>query len=375
MTANKTKLCFIFGTRPEIIKLSPVIKACEDSNISFFVLHTGQHHSPEMDRIFIKELDLKEPKYAMKIRSKGALKQAEHIGKMLAKIEQIIIDEKPSCVLTQGDTNTALAGTLTANRIAMTEAFTGLSIKTAHVEAGLRSYDRSMPEEVNRFVADHLSDYLFCPTKKELTILREEGIHRNKLYVTGNTIVDAVRRNAQLAKQRKAKLRQQGLLGEAHFLLTLHRQENVDVKSRFSNIISGLRKVYKQFRLPIVFPIHPRTVAQLKKHSITIPAFVRTIKPIGYLDFLCLQIHADLILTDSGGVQEEACILKVPCVTLRDNTERPESVDVGANIIAGVTPDGILNAASVMLNRKRNWRNPFGDGKASERIIKRVTRP
>lgn len=375
MTVRETKLCFIFGTRPEIIKLSPVIKMCEDGGIPFFVLHTGQHHSPEMDRIFIKELDLEEPKYALKIRSKGALKQAEHIGKMMAKIEQIITDEKPSCVLTQGDTNTALAGTLTANRIAMTEAFTVLSIKTAHVEAGLRSYDRSMPEEVNRFIADHLSDYLFCPTKKELAILREEGIRRNKLYVTGNTIVDAVRRNAQLAKQRKAKLHRQDLLGEAYFLLTLHRQENVDVKSRFSNIISGLREVYQQFRLPIIFPIHPRTVAQLKKHDIKIPTFVKVIKPIGYLDFLCLQIHADLILTDSGGVQEEACILKVPCVTLRDNTERPESVDVGANTIAGVTPDGILDAATVILNRKRNWRNPFGDGKASERIIKRVTQP
>lgn len=375
MTARKPKLCFIFGTRPEIIKLSPVIKACEDSNIPFFVLHTGQHHSPEMDRIFIQELDLKAPKYAVKIRSRGALKQAEHIGKMLAKIEQIIIEEKPTCVITQGDTNTALAGALTANRIAMTEAFTGLSIKTAHVEAGLRSYDRSMPEEVNRFVVDHLSDYLFCPTKKEAAILRGEGVSRNKLHVTGNTIVDAVRRNAQLAKRRKAKLRQQGLLGKAYFLLTLHRQENVDVKSRFSSILSGLRKVHQQSRLPIIFPIHPRTVALLKRHNIKIPTFVEVIKPIGYLDFLCLQIHADLILTDSGGIQEESCVLKVPCVTLRDNTERPESVDVGANLVAGVTPDGILVAASVMLNRKRNWRNPFGDGKAAERIIKRVTQP
>lgn len=375
MTARKTKLCFIFGTRPEIIKLSPVIKMCEDRNIPFFVLHTGQHHSPEMDKIFIKELDLDDPKYAVKICSKGALKQAEHIGKMLAKIEQIIIDEKPTCVLTQGDTNTALAGTLTANRIAMTEAFTGMSIKTAHVEAGLRSYDRSMPEEVNRFVVDHLSDYLFCPTKKEVAILRGEGVSRNKIYVTGNTVVDAVRRNSQLAKRRKAKLHQQGLLVESYFLLTLHRQENVDVKSRFSSILSGLRKVYQQYRLPIIFPIHPRTVALLKKHNIKIPTFVEVIKPIGYLDFLCLQIHANLILTDSGGIQEEACVLKVPCVTLRDNTERPESVDVGANVVAGVTPDGILDAASVMLNRKCNWRNPFGDGKAAERIIKRVTRP
>jgi len=375
MTARKTKLCFIFGTRPEIIKLSPVIKMCEDRNIPFFVLHTGQHHSPEMDKIFIKELDLDDPKYAVKICSKGALKQAEHIGKMLAKIEQIIIDEKPTCVLTQGDTNTALAGTLTANRIAMTEAFTGMSIKTAHVEAGLRSYDRSMPEEVNRFVVDHLSDYLFCPTKKEVAILRGEGVSRNKIYVTGNTVVDAVRRNSQLAKRRKAKLHQQGLLVESYFLLTLHRQENVDVKSRFSSILSGLRKVYQQYRLPIIFPIHPRTVALLKRHNIKIPTFVEVIKPIGYLDFLCLQIHANLILTDSGGIQEEACVLKVPCVTLRDNTERPESVEVGANVVAGVTPDGILDAASVMLNRKCNWRNPFGDGKAAERIIKRVTRP
>lgn len=372
MTAKNTKLCFILGTRPEIIKLSPIINICQKEGIAFFVIHTGQHYSPEMDQIFVNELGLKKPKYNIMTRSKGVLRQVSHIGRMLIKIEEIILKEEPTCVVTQGDTNTALAGILAANRTTMTKKFTGLSITTAHVEAGLRSYDRSMPEEVNRFMADHLSDYLFCPTKQESNTLCGEGIPRKKIHVTGNTIVDAVRRNSQLAKKRKESLKRQGFLDGEYGLLTLHRQENVNVKSRLVSIITGLNKVHDQFRFPIVFPIHPRTASLLKEHGIKLPIFVKVTSPLGYLDFLCLQIHAKLILTDSGGMQEEACVLKVPCVTLRDNTERPESVDVGANIVAGVMPDDIFQSVTAMLKRKRNWRNPFGDGRAAERILKRI---
>lgn len=382
---RKRKLCFIYGTRPEIIKLSPVIKLCEKKRVPFFCIHTGQHYSYDMDEIFFKELDLPKPDFKLEIRSKEPYMQGDHTGRMLIEIEKKLLEDMPYCIVVQGDTNTALAGALVAEKISTTESFTGFHVKVAHVEAGLRSYDRSMPEETNRFLADHLSDFCLAPTRKAKRILLREGIPRSRVYVTGNTIVDVVNQYSQIAGSDGGGLAHEDIapaLGEkAHqivknqyILLTLHRQENVDSERRFKNILKGLSLVSSRLNLPIVFLAHPRTWKMMQKFKIEMPKGIYQNQPQGFINFLQLEMNAALILTDSGGVQEESCILKVPCVTLRDNTERPETVKVGANIIAGTRPKAILKAAIKMSRRKRTWKNPLGDGRASERIIKILMR-
>jgi UDP-N-acetylglucosamine 2-epimerase (non-hydrolysing) len=241
-----------------------------------------------------------------------------------------------------------------------------------HVEAGLRSYDRQMPEEFNRALTDHCSDYLFAPTEKAKTILLGEGIPEEKIFVTGNTIVDAVYQNLDVA-QEKVKTRDKlHLAPKEYFLLTLHRQENVDNRARFTSILEGLERVASEFHLPIIYPIHPRSRKMMTKFGLK-PRNLKLIEPVDFLGFLQLESNARLILTDSGGVQEEACILGVPCVTLRDNTERPETVEVGANILAGASPDRIVECARLMLPKEAKWANPFGDGQAGQRIVGIIT--
>lgn len=350
-------IAIIIGTRPEIIKISPVIRECEKRGLEYFIIHTGQHYSYEMDRVFFEELELPLPKYNLDV---GSGTHAEQTAKILVGVERVLLREKPDIVLVQGDTNTVLAGALVAAK---------LYIKIGHVEAGLRSYDRRMPEEINRVLTDHLSDYLFAPTEKAKENLLREGIEENKIFVTGNTIVDAVYQNLEIAKRKVDVLKELGLKPKEYFLVTAHRQENVDNSERLRGILEGLRLVNDEFGLPIIFPIHPRTRKRIEEFGLSLEG-IDVIKPLGFLEFLQLESNAKLILTDSGGVQEETCILGVPCVTLRDNTERPETLEVGSNILVGTKPKRILEGVRVMLNRKNNWENPFGDGKAGERIVK-----
>jgi UDP-N-acetylglucosamine 2-epimerase (non-hydrolysing) len=243
-----------------------------------------------------------------------------------------------------------------------------LQIPVGHIEAGLRSYDRSMPEEVNRVIADHISNYLFAPTEKAARVLINEGIAKESIFVTGNTIVDAVYRNIEIARRKSKILEKLGLEAGRFFLVTAHRQENVDKEDRLRNIFEGLRMIAEKYRMPLIYPIHPRTRKRVEEFGLSIPSGVVLSEPVGYLDFLSLESRAALVLTDSGGVQEETCILQVPCVTLRDNTERPETIEVGSNLLAGVSPEKIMYAVEKMLKAKRNWPNPFGDGKSGERI-------
>ncbi|MDD5194097.1 MAG: UDP-N-acetylglucosamine 2-epimerase (non-hydrolyzing) [Candidatus Omnitrophica bacterium] len=363
------KLAFIFGTRPEIIKLSPIIRECQRKKVSFFCIHTGQHYSYALDTIFFKELRLPKPEYRLQIKSKAPFRQGEHTGTMLIEIEKILLREMPYCVVVQGDTNTVLAAALTAEKISTTSHYTGFYIKVAHVEAGLRSFDRSMPEEVNRFIADHLSDFLFVPTKNEQKLLLREGVPSSWIHVTGNTIVDALQQSLALARRVNGILGKLAISKNAYMLLTLHRQENVDSKIVFKNILKGLESVYEKFRLPVIFPMHPRTQKRLKVFNLKIPFGIKVIEPVGFLDFLSLEADSRLTLTDSGGVQEESCILKVPCVTLRNNTERPQTVLVDANVVAGTNPENILKAAIKMYGTSRRWRNPLGDGTAAKQIL------
>jgi len=354
------KTAIILGTRPEIIKMSPVVREYDRLRLNYFILHTGQHYSYNLDKVFFEQLGLPSPKYNLSI---GSGTHAEETGKMLIGIEKVLLKEKPDIVLVEGDTNTVLAGALAASK---------LHIKVGHVEAGLRSYDRQMPEELNRTLADHCSDYLFAPTEKAKIILQGEGIPEEKIFVTGNTIVDTVYQNLDIAKEKVNTLDTLHLVPREYFLVTLHRQENVDDSARFASIMEGLDKVATEFHSPVIYPIHPRSRKMMNRFGLE-PRNLKLIEPVDFLGFLQLESNARLILTDSGGVQEEACILGVPCVTLRDNTERPETIEVGANILAGASPDKILKYTELMLSRESNWTNPFGDGKAGERIVKIVT--
>jgi len=375
------KSAIILGTRPEIIKMSPIIRECDRLGLDYFILHAGQHYSYNLNKVFFEQLSLPSPKYNLGV---GSGTHAKETGKMLIGIERVLLQEKPDVVLVEGDTNTVLAGALAASK---------LHIKVGHVEAGLRSYDRQMPEEINRTLTDHCSDYLFAPTERAKTILLGEGIPDDRIFVTGNTIVDAIYQNLERRtsnierrtsnierrtsniERRTSNLepRTLNLEPKRYFLVTLHRQENVDDPARFASILEGLDKVGSEFHLPVVYPIHPRSRKMMKKFGLK-PRNLKLIEPVDFLDFLQLESNARLILTDSGGVQEEACILSVPCVTLRDNTERPETIEVGSNILAGASPDKILKYTELMLGRESNWANPFGDGKAGKRIVEIVTR-
>ncbi|WOX58352.1 non-hydrolyzing UDP-N-acetylglucosamine 2-epimerase [Methanoculleus receptaculi] len=352
-------VAIILGTRPEIIKMSPIIREYERRGDDYFILHTGQHYSYSMDRIFFEQLRLPDARYNLNV---GSGLQGEQTGKMLGQIERVLIDEKPHAVLVQGDTNTVLAGALAAVK---------LHIPVGHVEAGLRSNDRRMPEEINRITADHVSDYLFAPTGESQRNLRNEGISKEKIFVCGNTVVDALFQNLSISEEAIDPLKELGVRSGGYFLVTAHRQENVDDPGKLSDILEGLERVATEYAMPVIYPMHPRTKKMMEQFRLQAGP-VRCIEPLDYLSFLQMEKHAGLILTDSGGVQEEACILRVPCATLRENTERPETVAAGANILVGTDPGTIMEGVRIMMERERVWQNPYGDGTAGRKIVEIV---
>jgi UDP-N-acetylglucosamine 2-epimerase (non-hydrolysing) len=309
-----------------------------------------------MDRVFFEQLDLPGAKYNLDV---GSGSHGQQTGKMLAGIEEVLLKESPDVVLVEGDTNTVLAGALAAVK---------LGIKVGHIEAGLRSYDRNMPEEINRVLADHCSDFLFAPTQKSKEILLHEGIEEKKVFLVGNTVVDALYQNLEIAKSNSQIFNTLGVESGQYMLSTAHRQENVDVKKKFAGLIRGLQLVQSEFKIPLIYAIHPRAKKQLDQFGIDHTG-ITLVEPLDYLAFLQLESKAKLVLTDSGGVQEETCILGVPCVTLRDNTERPETSEVGSNILAGTNPPKILEAAKISCAHKKSWINPFGEGTTGKKIV------
>lgn len=310
-----------------------------------------------MDRVFFEQLCLPEVKYNLDV---GSGTHGEQTGRMLIGVEPILRKEQPSVVLVEGDTNTVLAGALAAAK---------LGFKVGHVEAGLRSYDRQMPEELNRVLVDHCSDLLFAPTQESKKTLLNEGVSSGKIFVTGNTIVDAVNQNLGISKKDCGVFDSLGVKKGDYFVATVHRQENVDDEKRFRDIVEGLRTVHEAFGFPVVYPIHPRAKKQLDAFNVKADG-IEVVDPLDYLSFLQLESSARLVLTDSGGVQEEACALGVPCVTLRYSTERPETLKAGSNVLAGTEPGEIKEKVGLMLSRGNSWENPFGDGKAGERIVR-----
>lgn len=461
------KICFILGTRPEIIKMYSAIKYCHKKKIQYFLIHTNQHYNSNMDAVFFEELKLELPKYNLNV---GSGSHASMTAKMLIGIEEALLTEQPTVVVVQGDTNSTMAGALVAAK---------MDIKVAHIEAGLRSYDRTMPEETNRIMVDHISDFLFPPTQKQYDIILQEGIDTTKVHLVGNTVVDAVLECKNLVKNKTQLLQDlklgtvfddknnqsknqseitsdtttpqnnsitkntlsddlfgdneasktfnstakstngnlvkiqnsnieaedifadselleieiqkqtqnttdQSLQNQTHtnlsnanasklgtsnyFLLTCHRPSNTEVANNFEAILSAVQALCLQQRCKCIFPIHPRLKA---KHEL-LASFseIIVIDPVGFLDSIALQIHSDMIFTDSGGIQEESCILKCKTVILRTNTERPESVEVGgAILLEQLTKKDIIQKFEQLTQKRVEWSNPFGDGKSGQKII------
>ena len=349
-------IAIVLGTRPEIVKMSPIIRACERRGLDYYILHTGQHYSYEMDRAFFDDLKLPEPRYNLEV---GSGSHSVQTGRIMAGIEEVLVADRPDVVLVQGDTNTVLGGALAASK---------MQIPVGHVEAGLRSYDRTMPEETNRIVADHISDYLFAPSELCQLMLVSEGIDPEKIFVTGNTVVDAVYQNLKIAERTENVFARLGIGKKNYILVTAHRAENVDSKDRLSSILAALAQIRTEFGQEVIFPVHPRTEKMIEAFGLRTDG-ITLVPPFSYLEFLQLEKHASLILTDSGGLQEEACFLRVPCVTLRENTERHSTITVGGNLLAGTDARRIVAAARTMLGRKREWPNPYGDGRSGEAIL------
>lgn len=354
------KIGIVVGTRPEIIKMAPVVRACIAKRVPYLLLHTGQHYSFEMDGVFFQELGLPQPHHNLEVGSGSPVYQ---LGTMLLGVETLLREEKPDVMLVEGDTNSVLAMALASQK---------LGIPVGHVEAGLRSYDRGMPEEINRILTDHLSEWLFAPTEKSRQILLSEQIAPHRIHVTGNTVVDELLLQKPRASQ-PGLLERFGVTAGKYALATVHRAENTDVPERLRGIFDGISESGRQLGLTVLAALHPRTQKVLEAQGVSVDGPVKVLPPLSYLDFLGLHAQAALVLTDSGGLQEEACSLGVPCVTLRDNTERPESVDVGANVLAGADPAKIVASARAMREKPRTWPNPFGDGKSGERIVDLLT--
>ena len=352
--------CLVLGTRPEIIKMAPVIRGFGARDIPYRLIHTGQHYSPDLDKVFFDDLELPPPDFNLGV---GSGTHAEETAGIMVGIEKTLKQDKPDTVLVLGDTNSTLGGALAAAK---------LHVPLGHIEAGLRSYDRRMPEEINRVLTDHCADLLFPPTPGAERVLLTEGISKVKIRMTGNTIVDAVKQNIAIAEKGSTLLEKLHLESRGYILATAHREENVDDRERLEGIIEGLGRLQKDLDIPVVYPMHPRTKNRLREFGISVPQEILVTRPLGYLDFLHLEAHARIVLSDSGGVQEETCILGIPCVTLRNNTERPETLDVGSNILAGTDPKRIVECAEKMLEVTPAWKNPFGDGRAAEHIIDAV---
>ena len=356
------RIVSIVGTRPEIIKMAPVVKALDGlAGHEHLLVHSGQHYDLLMDRIFFQEMAVRAPDYQFELKA-----QPPHL-QVAATMEHIApVAQDADLVVVQGDTNTMLAGALLARK---------LDRRLAHVEAGIRSFDRSMPEEINRIVADQLSNLLFAPTETSRENLLRENVV-DGIHVVGNSVVDALLANLPVAEARPSVIDRLGLTTGGYMLLTFHRAENVDRRDRLAQALQAFEAASQEAGLPIVFPIHPRTAKRLREFGLEAQAAgvrgLRRIEPTGYLDMLVLEKNAALILTDSGGLQEESCFFRVPCVTLRENTERPETLSIHANVLAGTDPARVRAAVRAQLGVQRDWPNPYGNGTAGARTAEIV---
>jgi len=352
------KIITVFGTRPELIRLSQVIKRL-DKHVEQILIHTGQNYEPYLSEVFFKELEVRPPDIYLGIKSTSFYDQ---VSKILLRIGAVLEKLKADKMLVLGDTNSGLAAIIAAR----------MGIKVYHMEAGNRCYDNRVPEEVNRRIIDHCSDVLLPYTHRSKENLLREGIERQRIYVIGNPIYEVL--NTYKNKIDESKIMQRLNIEPREYLLaTLHRAENVDNPGRLKRLFNGLDRVAKYYQLPVIVSLHPRTKDKLKKSGFKLQSkFIRLINPLGLFDFVKLEQFATLVLTDSGTVQEECCIFKVPNVTLRDVTERPETVECGSNIITGDDPNDILRCVKFVLESKNDWFPPkeYLEPNVSDKVVK-----
>jgi UDP-N-acetylglucosamine 2-epimerase (non-hydrolysing) len=397
--ATKFKVLIVVGARPNFMKVAPIIRAIAKHNlaekspcIEYILVHTGQHYDKVMSDSFFSDLGLPAPDVHLGV---GSGSHAVQTAEVMKKFEEVLLGKKPDMVIVVGDVNSTLGCALVTSKISFDSA--GSRPLVAHVEAGLRSFDRSMPEEINRIVTDHVSDILFVTEESGLRNLCNEGVSRDKIHFVGNTMIDSLLAFTEKAEKStilenlgfrsKTSGKDSGNEIKPYALLTLHRPSNVDDQNAFRNILDGVEDLAKN--RPIVFPVHPRTRQRMKEFGLDLHCMgsnttirsgadegeeaggkIVLIDPLGYLDFVCLMKHSTIVVTDSGGIQEETACLGIPCVTVRDNTERPVTVEKGSNVIAGTKRDRIRQAIRQQIERRagsgvpENW-----DGHAAERIV------
>jgi UDP-N-acetylglucosamine 2-epimerase len=355
------KLLTVVGARPQFVKAAVLSRLLSrhhrtPAGLSEVLVHTGQHYDPGLSSVFFTELEMPRPDYYLGV---GSGPHGQQTGRMVERLETVMVQERPSCVLVYGDTNSTLAGSLAASKL-------GLPI--AHVEAGLRSYNRAMPEEINRVIADHLAALLFCPTSQAVKNLSCEGLVKG-VHLVGDIMYDSLLHHLNRAQQTSDILSRLGAAAGGYGLATVHRAETTADRQKLERLFQA----FGRLEVPIIVPLHPRTQAVLD--SAALPPAVWVIEPVSYYDMLILERHARLILTDSGGVQKEAYWLRVPCITLRAETEWVETVDSGWNRLAGTDPDAIVEAAaSLQESPPPPTGQPYGNGQAGQAILDILTR-
>ena len=351
------KIITILGSRPQFIKAAVISRLLKSQNINEIIVHTGQHFDDNMSNIFFKELELPEPDINLGI---GGGSHGQNTGRMIENIELILNKEKPDWVLVYGDTDSTLAGSIAAVK---------LHIPIAHIESGLRSFNRQMPEEINRILTDHVSELLFTPTDTATQNLANEGIRGEKVQKVGDVMYDAILYYSKHAEECSRILEKLNLEPKEYILATVHRAENSDNINRLKNIISGFANANKT----VIWPMHPRTKKQLNIYELELPPSIKIIEPVGYLDMIMLEKHASIIATDSGGVQKEAFFNQVHCITLREETEWIELVEAGVNILVGTEPIKITNQLNSIRNIWECEEKFYGEGKAGELIVKTLS--
>ena len=354
------KIISVVGARPNFMKVAPVHHSFQKykDKINHLICHTGQHYDEKMSKIFFEDLSMPHPDFYLGV---GSGSHAEQTAKVMIEFEKVLLKEKPELVIVVGDVNSTVACTLVASK---------LNIKTAHIEAGLRSFDRTMPEEINRLLTDSISDFLFVSEESGLKNLKKEGIPSKKIFFVGNVMIDSLIQNLSKAES-SGVMKEFGLTPSEFILVTLHRPSNVDSEKFIKNLILLFDRLAKKRK--IIFPVHPRTKKNL--HSFGFKSGndrILLTDPIGYIDFLALTKNAELIITDSGGIQEESTYLGVQCITVRDNTERPVTTRIGTNHLAGTNLKKVEKTAIEILNgKKKKGKVPeLWDGKTADRITR-----
>ena len=355
------KILNIVGARPNLPKIAPLLREMQrHPEIEPILVHTGQHYDEKLSDVFFRQMGIPEPHVNLEV---GSGSHAAQTAEILKRIEPVLVERKPDLVLVVGDVNSTIAVSLAAVK---------LGIPVAHVEAGLRSFDRTMPEEINRVLTDAIADYLFVTEEDAIDHLLKEGRPRESIFFVGNVMIDSLRHFLPIAQQSPIgddlQLKKNGTWSR-FAVLTLHRPSNVDSTQKLSELLGAIDAIAAD--VPVIFPVHPRTQQRLAQAGIRLRPELRLIPPVGYLDFLCLLSKAALVLTDSGGIQEETTALGVPCLTLRENTERPITISQGTNLLVGTDPAKIIAAAKAALsgNGKAGRIPPLWDGQAAGRIV------